>query len=128
MNATVAIGILIYAYTMALPPSDLIPLGLTVLLATIPAALPATFTLSAAFGADNVSYAKDNRGRRYGDYDLALSSNQAAFAATGYFYDVDLNAESYVGLNLREMMNISDLYGEKRSGCTTLFQTDYGRH
>lgn len=72
---------------------------------------------------DNVSYAKDNPGCCYGDYDLALSSNQAAFAATGYFYDVDLNAESYVGLNLREMMNISDLYGEKLSpDGTMLFQ------
>ncbi len=58
VNATVAIGILIYAYAMALPPSDLIPLGLTVLLATIPAALPATFTLSAAFGAQTLATAR----------------------------------------------------------------------
>ena len=55
VNATVAIGIVIYAYAMALPPSDLIPLALTVLLATIPAALPATFTLSAAFGAQTLA-------------------------------------------------------------------------
>ena len=55
VNATVAIGIVFYAYTMALPPSDLIPLALTVLLATIPAALPATFTLSAAFGAQSLA-------------------------------------------------------------------------
>ena len=51
VNATVAIGIVAYAYIITLPPNDLIPLGLTALLATIPAALPATFTLSAAFGA-----------------------------------------------------------------------------
>lgn len=55
VNVTVAIGIVIYAYAMALPPSDLISLGLTVLLATIPAALPATFTLSAAFGAQTLA-------------------------------------------------------------------------
>jgi H+-transporting ATPase len=55
VNATVAIGIVIYAYAMALPPGNLVPLGLTVLLATIPAALPATFTLSAAFGAQTLA-------------------------------------------------------------------------
>jgi H+-transporting ATPase len=55
VNATVAVGIVVYAYAMALSPSDLIPLGLTVLLATIPAALPATFTLSAAFGAQTLA-------------------------------------------------------------------------
>jgi hypothetical protein len=72
---------------------------------------------------DSVTYAKDDPGCCYGDYDLALSGNQTAFAATGYFYDADLNAESYVGLNLREMMNISDLYGEKLSpDGTMLFQ------
>ncbi len=36
---------------MALPASDLVRLALTALLASIPVALPATFTLSAAFGA-----------------------------------------------------------------------------
>ena len=51
VNATVAIGIVIYAYATAFPPGELVALALTALLATIPAALPATFTLSAAFGA-----------------------------------------------------------------------------
>jgi H+-transporting ATPase len=55
VNATVAIGIVIYAYATAMPPGHLVPLGLTVLLATIPAALPATFTLSAAFGAQTLA-------------------------------------------------------------------------
>ena len=55
VNATVAAGIVIYAYATALPPSDLVPLALTALLATIPAALPATFTLSAAFGAQTLA-------------------------------------------------------------------------
>jgi YVTN family beta-propeller protein len=74
-------------------------------------------------GTDSVTYAKVDPGCCYGDYDLSLSSNQTAFAATGYFYDSDLNAESYVGLNLREMMNISYLYGEKLSpDGTMLFQ------
>ncbi len=55
VNATVAVGIIGYAYLTSLPPNDLIPLGLTVLLATIPVALPATFTLSAAFGAQTLA-------------------------------------------------------------------------
>jgi H+-transporting ATPase len=51
INGTVAFLIVVYAYVIALPSSDLIRLALTALLATIPVALPATFTLSAAFGA-----------------------------------------------------------------------------
>ena len=51
VNGTVAVLIVAYAYAMALPTDALIRLALTALLATIPAALPATFTLSAAFGA-----------------------------------------------------------------------------
>ena len=51
VNGTVAVLIIAYAYAIALPSADLIRLALTALLATIPVALPATFTLSAAFGA-----------------------------------------------------------------------------
>lgn len=55
VNGTVAIVIIAAGYAMALPTGDLIRLGLTALLATIPVALPATFTLSAAFGAQNLA-------------------------------------------------------------------------
>ena len=51
VNGTVALAIIVYAYATSLPPPELIRLALTALLATIPVALPATFTLSAAFGA-----------------------------------------------------------------------------
>ncbi len=51
VNGTVAILVVVAGYAMALPPADLVRLALTALLATIPIALPATFTLSAAFGA-----------------------------------------------------------------------------
>jgi H+-transporting ATPase len=51
VNGVVALTIIAAAYVMALPSHDLIRLALTALLATIPIALPATFTLSAAFGA-----------------------------------------------------------------------------
>lgn len=51
INGTVAVLIIAYAYFVELPPADQIRLGLVALLATIPLALPATFTLSAAFGA-----------------------------------------------------------------------------
>ena len=51
INGVVAVLIIGAAYLMTLPSPDLIRLALTALLATIPVALPATFTLSAAFGA-----------------------------------------------------------------------------
>jgi H+-transporting ATPase len=51
INGAVAVLIVTSAYFMALPQPALIRLALTALLATIPVALPATFTLSAAFGA-----------------------------------------------------------------------------
>jgi H+-transporting ATPase len=51
VNGSVAIAVVVYAYTLALPSGDLLRLALTMLLASIPVALPATFTLSAAFGA-----------------------------------------------------------------------------
>jgi H+-transporting ATPase len=51
VNGSVAVALVAYAYTLALPSGDLIRLALTTLLASIPVALPATFTLSAAFGA-----------------------------------------------------------------------------
>jgi hypothetical protein len=43
---------------------------------------------------DGVSYAKDDPGCCYGDYDMSLSGNQTVFAASEYFYDSILNAES----------------------------------
>jgi H+-transporting ATPase len=55
VNGAVAAGIVAIAYAMAEPPADLIRLALTALLATIPVALPATFTLSAAFGAQTLA-------------------------------------------------------------------------
>lgn len=55
VNGTVAVLLVVSAYAMALPSGDLIRLALTALLATIPVALPATFTLSAAFGAQTLA-------------------------------------------------------------------------
>lgn len=55
VNGGVAILIIFSAYVMALPSSDLFRLSLTALLATIPVALPATFTLSAALGAQRLA-------------------------------------------------------------------------
>ena len=51
VNGAVAVLIIGYAYASAFPSGDLMRLALTALLATIPLALPATFTLSAAFSA-----------------------------------------------------------------------------
>jgi H+-transporting ATPase len=51
VNGAIAALTVVYAYATAVPTTDVIRLALTVLLATMPVALPATFTLSAAFGA-----------------------------------------------------------------------------
>lgn len=51
----------------------------------------------------------------YGDYELALSSNQTSFTATSYLYDSDLNDQSFLVLNDREISNISYVYGAKLS-------------
>jgi H+-transporting ATPase len=51
VNGSVAALIVAYAFFIGLHPNELIRLALTALLATIPLALPATFTLSAAVGA-----------------------------------------------------------------------------
>jgi H+-transporting ATPase len=51
VNGTVASLIVVYAYATGLPFADLIRLALTALLASIPVALPATFMLAAAIGA-----------------------------------------------------------------------------
>jgi H+-transporting ATPase len=55
VNGTIALAIVVYAYFVAVPSDELIRLAVTGLLATIPAALPATFTLSAAFGAQTLA-------------------------------------------------------------------------
>lgn len=51
VNATLALLMLGYGFAGALAGTDLVRLALTALLATIPLALPTTFTLSAAFSA-----------------------------------------------------------------------------
>ncbi|HEY7653439.1 MAG TPA: plasma-membrane proton-efflux P-type ATPase [Methylomirabilota bacterium] len=55
LNGTIAALIILYAHATGLPPADLIRLALTALLASIPVALPATFTLSAAIGAQTLA-------------------------------------------------------------------------
>ncbi|MGA2964396.1 MAG: HAD-IC family P-type ATPase [Candidatus Korobacteraceae bacterium] len=50
-NGAVILAMGAYAYTHAMPWSEIVPLLLTSVLAAIPVALPATFTLAAAVGA-----------------------------------------------------------------------------
>ena len=50
-NGGVILLLVIYAWYLAMPVTDIIPLVLTAVLASIPVALPATFTLAAALGA-----------------------------------------------------------------------------
>jgi len=50
-NGTLILAMGVYAYFHAMPWSEMVPLLLTSVLAAIPVALPATFTLAAAIGA-----------------------------------------------------------------------------
>ena len=50
-NSVIIAMLVIYAHTLRMPASEIIPLVLTGVLASIPVALPATFTLAAAIGA-----------------------------------------------------------------------------
>jgi len=50
-NCLIIVAMGVYAYHHAMPSSEMIPLLLTSVLAIIPVALPATFTLAAAIGA-----------------------------------------------------------------------------
>jgi H+-transporting ATPase len=50
-NGAVIVLLVLYAHTHAMPIGEIVPLVLTAVLASIPVALPATFTLAAAVGA-----------------------------------------------------------------------------
>ncbi len=73
----------------------------------------AVFSIDTA--TDKISWALDDPGCCYGDYDLTLSSNQNRFEATSYLYDTELNGESFLTLNDRESFNVSYVYGTKLS-------------
>ena len=50
-SGAVIVMLLVYAYCLKLPLTEIVPLILTAILASIPVALPATFTLASALGA-----------------------------------------------------------------------------
>ena len=54
-NSVVILAIGVYAWSHAMPWSEIVPLLLTSVLAAIPVALPATFTLAAALGARSLA-------------------------------------------------------------------------
>ena len=64
---------------------------------------------------DKVFSATTFPGCCYGNYELALSSNQTQFTATGYIYDSDLNGEAFYSLNDREISSAVYVYGAKLS-------------
>ncbi len=64
---------------------------------------------------DNVSVATEDPACCYGDYELTLSPSQTALAATGYFYDQNLNAAAQESLMVREGLGVDYFYGSKLS-------------
>ncbi|WP_218191123.1 HAD-IC family P-type ATPase [Enhydrobacter aerosaccus] len=55
INAVVASALIAYGWTIGLPGTEFIPLVLIAVLATVPVALPATFTLATAIGAQKLA-------------------------------------------------------------------------
>jgi H+-transporting ATPase len=55
-NGTLIVILVAYAFVHAMPLAEIIPLVLTAVLASIPVALPATFTLAAAVGARSLAH------------------------------------------------------------------------
>jgi H+-transporting ATPase len=51
VNGVIIVMLVVYAHVLKMPLDEIIPLVLTAVLASIPVALPATFTLAAALGA-----------------------------------------------------------------------------
>ena len=54
-NGVLVLGLIGYAYLLQMPIAEIVSLILTAVLASIPVALPATFTLAAALGARNLA-------------------------------------------------------------------------
>jgi H+-transporting ATPase len=54
-NGVLVVAMVVYAHAHALPAREVVLLGLTAVLASIPVALPATFTLAAAMGARSLA-------------------------------------------------------------------------
>jgi H+-transporting ATPase len=54
-NGFIIVLMLLYAHSLHLPVADTVALGLTAVLASIPVALPATFTLASALGARSLA-------------------------------------------------------------------------
>ncbi len=55
-NSVIIVLIVGYAYALDMPFGEIVPLVLTAVLASIPVALPATFTLAAAIGAQSLAH------------------------------------------------------------------------
>ncbi len=54
-NGVITAVLAVYAHLIGMPPGEIVPLVLTAVLASIPVALPATFTLAAAIGARDLA-------------------------------------------------------------------------
>lgn len=55
LDVVLVIGVLVYALITALPLTDVLPFALMLLVASVPVALPATFTLASALGSQELA-------------------------------------------------------------------------
>ena len=63
--------------------------------------------------ADKLTLASVEPNCCYGDYELTVSNDGQRVTASSYFYDPQLNGESYYSFNDREVLNLFELYGAK---------------
>jgi len=81
INGTLAVLLIAFAWYVQLPFAEIIPLALIAILVSVPVALPATFTLATAVGAQALG--------RHGVLPTRLSANDEAATMTALGVDND---------------------------------------
>ena len=75
------------------------------------------YVYAIATATDKIAY---QRLIQVGDYDMSLAANQQQLEATSYFFDADLDPESFYAMNDREALNVTYVYGAKLDAAGSL--------
>ncbi|MGE5157773.1 MAG: HAD-IC family P-type ATPase [Gemmatimonas sp.] len=100
INGALAMALILYAWAIHLPLAEIVPLALIAVLASIPVALPAAFTLTTAIGAQALA----KRGvlpTRLSAVDEAASVNVLCVDKTGTLTSSELAVAAVVGIDGR---------------------------
>lgn len=111
INGVIAAGVIAYAYVAGLPDDEFVPLILLAVLATVPVALPATFTLATAIGARNLAR-QDVLPTRLSAVDEAASMDVLCSDKTGTLTrnELDITAvHAFAGFDERHVVALAAL-------------------